>query len=63
MEILDLEEQEDGSAIIHLDISEQEKSILLEFAITELLKKYIRENPVCAEPQNNQLELDFGDGN
>ena len=59
MEILDLEEQEDGSAIIQLNMSEQEKSILLEFAITELLKKYIKENPARAEPQNNQLELDF----
>ena len=59
MKILELKEQEDGSAIIEMDMEKEEKELLLEFAVVELLKRYIKENPPCAEPQNNQLELDF----
>lgn len=42
-EVLNYKENEDGSATIELELTEQEKQILLEYAITRVLEDYINE--------------------
>ena len=41
MKVLDIKENEDGSATIELDMSEEENRQLIEYAVINLLKEYI----------------------
>ena len=43
MKVLNVIEHEDGSATLELDIEEDEKALLIEVAVTTLIKKYIDE--------------------
>ena len=42
MEVLSIEEQEDGSAIVELSMSDEENNFLVEYAVVDILKKEIR---------------------
>ena len=41
MEILSVKDQEDGSAIVELEMSKEENDFLVEYAIIDILKKQI----------------------
>jgi len=41
MEVLKIEDQEDGSAIIHLEMTKEENDMLVEYAVVDLLRKEI----------------------
>jgi hypothetical protein len=41
MKVLKVTDQEDGSAILDLELSEQESNFFLEYAIVDILKKQI----------------------
>lgn len=41
MEVLSIEEHEDGSATFNLDLTEEETSILVEKSITDILKEVV----------------------
>lgn len=41
MKVLEIVDNDDGSATLTLDMTEEEKSILIEYAIIKLLKEYI----------------------
>jgi DNA recombination-dependent growth factor C len=41
MDVLNIEEQEDGSAIVTLNMTEKENDILVEHAVIDILKKQI----------------------
>lgn len=43
MKITDLIEQEDGSAICQMELTNKEKEFLIEFAVVELLRRHIDE--------------------
>jgi len=42
MKVLNIKENEDGSANVELDIDDTELNILVEYAIVTLLKEYIK---------------------
>jgi hypothetical protein len=44
MKILDVDEQEDGSAIVKVDLTVEEVRLLLEKAIVDLLKEFLDKN-------------------
>jgi hypothetical protein len=41
IQVINVEEQEDGSAILELELDEETRNKLLEYAIIDLLKKMI----------------------
>jgi len=41
MEVTSIEEQEDGSAIVELKMSQEENNFLVEYAVVDILKKQI----------------------
>ena len=41
MEVLDIKEQEDGSAIVEIVVTEEENQFFVEYAILNILKKQI----------------------
>ena len=41
MEVLDIQDQSDGSAILTFDMSEEENILLVEYAVIDILKKQI----------------------
>ena len=41
MEVLSIEEQEDGSAIVELNMTQEENDFLVEYAVIDILKKQI----------------------
>ena len=41
LKVTKFEEQEDGSAIVELEMDEETKGMLIEYAIVDLLKKMI----------------------
>jgi retron-type reverse transcriptase len=41
MDVLSVEEQEDGSAIVTLDMTELENNMLVEYAVVDILRKQI----------------------
>jgi len=41
MDVLSIEQQEDGSAIVTLDMTEEEQNNLIEYAVVDVLKKQI----------------------
>jgi len=41
MDVLSVEEQEDGSAIITLNMTEEENNILIQYAVVNILKEQI----------------------
>ena len=41
MEVLNTIEHEDGTATMIIDMSEEERNLLVEYAVVDLLKKYI----------------------
>jgi hypothetical protein len=43
MKVISIEEREDGSAMIDMEMSEEEKRLLIEYAVVDLLRKYIEE--------------------
>jgi len=43
MKILEIKEQLNGSAILEVEITDQEKSYLIEYGFNEMLKKSIKE--------------------
>jgi len=42
MKILDIKDQEDGSAIVQIELNEEENRMLVEYSINDILKKQIR---------------------
>ena len=50
MEVLSIEEQDDGSAIVKLSMTHEENNILVEHAVIDILKKQI----ASAEEQDEQ---------
>ena len=44
MEILKIIDQPDGSAILDLEISEEENNMLIQYAVINILKEYIESN-------------------
>jgi hypothetical protein len=59
MKVLKIVDQPDGSALVDLDMSEEERNLLLQFAFTELIKKYIDENPPAPNLENSESEEEF----
>jgi len=51
MEVLSIEDQEDGSAIIELNMTEEENNMLIQYAVVDILKKQIKR---CSEDKNEQ---------
>jgi len=49
MEVLSIEEQEDGSAIINLEMTKEENDLLVEYAVVSLLKKEIEKHKEMIE--------------
>jgi len=45
MEIMKIEEQEDGSANLELKMSTEEMRLLVQYAVKNILSKCIRKNP------------------
>ena len=41
MDVLSIDQQEDGSAIVTLDMTEKEQNNLIEYAVVDILKKQI----------------------
>lgn len=41
MKVLNVTDQEDGSAIIDLEMTEEENNILVEYAVVDILKKQL----------------------
>lgn len=41
MDVLSIEEQEDGSAIVTLNMTQKENDLLVEYAVVNLLKEHI----------------------
>ena len=41
MDVLKIEEQEDGSAIVTLQMTQQENDLLIEYAVVDILRKAI----------------------
>ena len=41
MDVLSIEEQDDGSAIVTLNMTQQENDMLIEYAVVDILKKQI----------------------
>lgn len=41
MDVLSIEEQEDGSAIVTLNMTQQENDLLVEYAVVNLLREHI----------------------
>lgn len=56
MEVISIKEQEDGSAIVELDVTQEEKHMLIEVGfnsvIKEYLKKYSNSGSVVDGPTN-----------
>jgi N-dimethylarginine dimethylaminohydrolase len=44
MEVISIEEQEDGSAIVNLNMTEEENNMLVGFAVNTILKEQIEKN-------------------
>ena len=44
MEILKITDNNDGSATIEVEMTEEEQQLLLEYAITNILKDYMKEH-------------------
>lgn len=44
MKVLNIKENDDGSATIELEMTEEENNILLEYAIVDILKKQIKKS-------------------
>jgi hypothetical protein len=42
MKVLKITDQDDGSAIVDLELSEQENNFFLEYAIVDILRKQIK---------------------
>jgi len=50
MDVLSVTDQEDGSAIVELSMTEQEQNWLIQHAVTDLLQKAIaRESRTCCD--------------
>ena len=41
MEVIDIVDNDDGTATLTFDMTEEEKSILIEYAVQNLLREYI----------------------
>lgn len=52
MDVLSIEEQPDGSAIVELSMTQEENNILIEHAVLDILKKQIKR----AEEEHGQGE-------
>ncbi len=58
MDVLKIEEQDDGSAIVTLNMTEEENNILVEYAVVDILKKQIEKyKRVCFDCEE---EIDTG---
>ncbi len=55
MDVLSVEEQEDGSAIVTLNMTEKENDMLVEHAVIDILKKQI-------ERMDNEHRTDRNNG-
>jgi hypothetical protein len=55
MDVLSVEEQEDGSAIVTLNMTQKENDILVEHAVIDILKKQI-------ERMDNEHRTDRNNG-
>lgn len=49
MKVLKFEEQEDGSAIVELDVTEEEQNFLIGYAVNDILKKAIESEKLSLE--------------
>ena len=55
MDVLSIEEQEDGSAIVTLNMTQKENDMLIEYAVIDILKKQI-------ERMNNEQGTSWDNG-
>ena len=52
MEVISITDQEDGSAIVELSMTEEENNFFVEYAVVDILKKQIeRMSRVCCDCQ------------
>ena len=52
MEVISIKEQEDGSAIVELNMTEAENNMLIEYAVVDILRKQIEKlSRVCCDCQ------------
>lgn len=58
MNVLKIEDQEDGSAIIEMEMSETERDFLIEFGFNEMLKKVVKgfEDEINIRPSVSDTE-------
>lgn len=57
MEVLSVEEQEDGSAIVILDMTQQENDMLVEHAVLDILRKEMEKSNHEQGTSRNNGEL------
>ena len=60
MDVLSIEEQDDGSAIVTLNMTQQENDILVEYAVVDILKKQFErmENEQGTSRDNGEIQSD-----
>ena len=60
MDVLSVEEQDDGSAIVTLNMTQQENDILVEYAVVDILKKQFErmENEQGTSRDNGEIQSD-----
>jgi hypothetical protein len=52
MEVISITEQEDGSAIVELNMTEAENNMLIEYAVVDILRKQMEKlSRVCCDCQ------------
>ena len=60
MDVLSIEEQEDGSAIVTLNMTKKENDILVEYAVIDILKKQLEriDNEQGTSGDNGEVQTD-----
>ncbi len=57
MDVLNIEEQKDGSAIVTLNMTEEENNILIEYAVINILREQIKR----MKNENKRVCFDCGE--
>jgi len=55
MKVIEIKEQEDGSALVSLELTESEVQAFIDYAITNLLKEHL-DNLVMEDKISNEIE-------
>lgn len=59
MEVLSIKENDDGSAIVEFDMSEEEKRMLIEYAVVDILYKEFKKVSAEAQKLDPDPQLTF----